>query len=553
MVTKLAFLFLTMAEGSNERSWLQFFKNQQQNYTAYVHSRFESVGVEQRIRESSRWESWIRSTINLLNEALTDSDNKKFIFLSETTLPGQSFYDVYSTIMNNPLPIFEYMTHASLRSLQNTLPWIVLDRSYAERLAESEEYLREQVHPYDNKQYPPTFLNWSHILKKTAYDLGPKRMNINNMVKERESQDKKPKIKEKSGGLTISEEEYAELRKENERRIKEEKEREEKAKEEKLKQEKAKALLDIYSVDFDQSMGKHDPYMHTYYEKCLEKAFDFWHEIVSPQPPSEFFGFLKNIYERNKLNKIKPGTSYRIPPTFHQIWIGGKPLPEKYKKWQRTWKSVPGWRYKLWTDEDAEKFPLVNRALFEQEKNMGVRADILRMEILYQEGGVYIDTDFECLKPEIFDLFNKSYDFYTGITPLDGEIYYLANGLIASVPGHPILKGYIDMRATVQPPKGMGKCTAITYKGPGLFTKMALLYGNKGYRDMFLPPTFVYPLAIYPPKPKGPLSRKQGYLAHLMDSEAGQEQIKKLVIKPESIAIHWWEGAWAVQDGKELC
>ena len=104
--------------------------------------------------------------------------------------------------------------------------------------------------------------------------------------------------------------------------------------------------------------------------------------------------------------------------------------------------------------------------MYYSEKNIGARADILRMEILYREGGLYIDTDFECLQPEIFDIFNRCYDFYSGITPLDGQAYLIANGLIASIPGHPILRAYIKERRHLVTPK---TCTGIVMKGPVSF------------------------------------------------------------------------------------
>ena len=278
--------------------------------------------------------------------------------------------------------------------------------------------------------------------------------------------------------------------------------------------------------------------MHPFYEKCLEHCFDFWNEAVCSEPPHIFYKFLKDLYEQNKLSKIKIGQKYRIPPIFHQIWVGPKPFPEKYKKWQKTWQTMPGWRYKLWTDKDLDDFPFVNRDLFLKEKNMGARADILRMEILYQEGGVYIDTDFECLKPEIFDILNRAYDFYTGITPLDGEICLFGKWVDSKHSRPSNFKGFIENRRKVKTPKSCGKDTGITLKGPGLFTKMVYEHANKGYRDILLPPTFVYPLAIYPPKPKGRMSKKQGHLAHLMNTEEGREEIKRIVLKPESIAIH---------------
>lgn len=304
-------------------------------------------------------------------------------------------------------------------------------------------------------------------------------------------------------------------------------------------------------VDFRTSMGQGDPYMQPFYDMILtNKVEEWWINAVGDREPVEVFSFFEKMYEQNKLKLLPDSEPYRIPRVFHHIWIGGKPFPEKYKKWQKTWQSVPGWEYKLWTDREVRDFPMVNRDLFEAAANIGIKADILRMEILYKEGGVYIDTDFECLQPEMFDILNKNYDFYSGLTPLDGKAILIANGLIGAISGHPILKGYIE---NLRKAKTMKGCTGIVMKGPGFLTRMVLEYANTSCKDILLPPTFFYPLAIYPPKPIGLLSLKQGSLAHLMDSEEGREEIKYIVNKPESLAIHWWEGSWVVDDGKPIC
>ena len=95
-----------------------------------------------------------------------------------------------------------------------------------------------------------------------------------------------------------------------------------------------------------------------------------------------------------------------------------------------------------------------------------------------------------------------------------------------------------------------GHCHERTSK---FLTKLIYTHANRGYKRLRSRLSFFYPLAIYPPKERGLLSDKQGHLAHLMHSEEGHEEIKRLVNKPESVAIHWWEGAWVHVDGKPVC
>lgn len=92
-----------------------------------------------------------------------------------------------------------------------------------------------------------------------------------------------------------------------------------------------------------------------------------------------------------------------IPRFLHQIWIGPDPIPEQYEPYTRTWQDLhPGWEYRLWTEDNL---PVMrNRALFDRAEDLvpapnvqQFRADVLRYEVLWSFGGVYIDIDFECL------------------------------------------------------------------------------------------------------------------------------------------------------------
>ena len=89
----------------------------------------------------------------------------------------------------------------------------------------------------------------------------------------------------------------------------------------------------------------------------------------------------------------------RIPRVFHQIWVGPEPLPEEFVAYQRTWLTYnPGWKLQLWTEENLPP-DLERREVYEKLRVPAERADILRVELLWRFGGVYIDTDFECLRP----------------------------------------------------------------------------------------------------------------------------------------------------------
>ena len=108
-----------------------------------------------------------------------------------------------------------------------------------------------------------------------------------------------------------------------------------------------------------------------------------------------------------------------IPKMIHQIWIGPKPFPKKLKKHVQTWKKHhPTWKYKLWKDEDVKgiEWSGINKTLYELSWNYGMKSDVLRYQLLWNFGGLYVDVDGECLKP--FDILVEKLSFFVGyLTP----------------------------------------------------------------------------------------------------------------------------------------
>lgn len=99
-----------------------------------------------------------------------------------------------------------------------------------------------------------------------------------------------------------------------------------------------------------------------------------------------------------------------IPKTIHQIWYSNEPMPKLFEVTNSSWrKHNTTYSYKLWLkteiDDLVDKFEEVktafNNRLYDIQK-----IDIVKYLILYTYGGVYVDIDYECLKP-ISDLINK--------------------------------------------------------------------------------------------------------------------------------------------------
>ena len=88
-----------------------------------------------------------------------------------------------------------------------------------------------------------------------------------------------------------------------------------------------------------------------------------------------------------------------IPKKIHYCWFGGNPLPEKDKKCIESWKKFcPDYQIIRWDESNYD----VNKNLYMQQaynaKKWGFVPDFARLDIIYSEGGIYLDTDVEIIK-----------------------------------------------------------------------------------------------------------------------------------------------------------
>lgn len=87
-----------------------------------------------------------------------------------------------------------------------------------------------------------------------------------------------------------------------------------------------------------------------------------------------------------------------IPKIMHRMRLGTDVLPPEATYYELLWKQLhPHWEHVTWTMTNLPA--MVNRELFDLSENTGHRADVLRVEILYRFGGVYVDVDVLPQKP----------------------------------------------------------------------------------------------------------------------------------------------------------
>lgn len=260
-------------------------------------------------------------------------------------------------------------------------------------------------------------------------------------------------------------------------------------------------LFSFINADLNLNFSFNQYMQHsTYFTKKYSSTDKHWKMLESN---------FENL--KNSNHKLKNS----IPKKIHQIWLGSE-FPEKNRLLQQSWiKHHPDWQYKLWTDKDIESFNLTNKDLYDKTKNFGEKSDILRYEILYRYGGLYVDCDFECIK--CFDVLNDRCDFYAGIGYSPKAV--ILCGLIGSIAGHPILKSCIETMK--RKTKDKENFTEILNRS-SVFHFTDCFFNNYTDHSIAFPVTFFYPLP---------------------DTQRESKDIKSF-IKPESFAIHYWHLSW---------
>lgn len=122
----------------------------------------------------------------------------------------------------------------------------------------------------------------------------------------------------------------------------------------------------------------------------------------------------------------------------HYCWFGNGEKPKLVKKCIASWeRNLPSYTIKEWNESnsDLESCDFVKEAY--KDRNFAFVSDYVRAKALYNEGGIYFDTDVEVLKS--FDKFLGD-EFFAGFE----EKAFVGTCVMGANAGAPILKEYIE-------------------------------------------------------------------------------------------------------------
>lgn len=133
-----------------------------------------------------------------------------------------------------------------------------------------------------------------------------------------------------------------------------------------------------------------------------------------------------------------------IPKKIHYMWLGRKTIPQKLHKCIDRWKQFcPDYEIIEWNEDnyDFNKHPYMKDAY--KEGAYGFVPDYARLDILYSQGGFYMDTDVE-LKKSLDGL--RYQEAFCSV-----EKWQVLNfgGLSGAVPRHAMIKKFLEAREDI--------------------------------------------------------------------------------------------------------
>lgn len=218
-----------------------------------------------------------------------------------------------------------------------------------------------------------------------------------------------------------------------------------------------------------------------------------------------------------------------IPRLIHFIWLGS-PLPCNVSERIGSWKMFhPGWKVQVWSEKELRSFSWSNvrlKTAFEKTGSLAEKADIWRLEILYQFGGVYSDTDVICLR-SFQDLVESGLSFFGGLEMNHArsdrkDPFYVGTAVLGAAKKCAILQSCMDLYQTKEEAPHL---ELDLRAGPGLISQACKL-GLQQFEEtmLLLPCSYFYPAS---------------FEARWTSGKNPMEFVSR-----ESFALHLWDSSW---------
>lgn len=205
-----------------------------------------------------------------------------------------------------------------------------------------------------------------------------------------------------------------------------------------------------------------------------------------------------------------------IPKILHYCWFGNQPLPKLAEDCIKSWKQFcPDYEIKLWNESNSKAYFNTFCKQAYREKRFAFVSDCVRVKVLNEFGGFYMDTDMLLVKP-VEDL--REYSFFSAFE-VPGRVAY---GFFGGVPGQrffKLMEEYYDNTYF-----NRYSLPVITHTFKTQINSQHLMEG-----EMLFDSEFCYP----------------------MPYDKRKEDYRKFVTQ-KTYAVHLWDHSWEPGDNENL-
>ena len=147
----------------------------------------------------------------------------------------------------------------------------------------------------------------------------------------------------------------------------------------------------------------------------------------------------RGLYVVNIPSESPVSTQEKIPRIIHKVWFGDGKYSKVAEKCMTSWETfLPGYDIKTWNEMnfDVSSAPQYVKDAY-QNKKWAFVSDYVRLKDIYDEGGIYFDTDMEIYQN--IDDFLKNDGFFC-----TESHYTVSTAVIAAKPHAPWIKDLLD-------------------------------------------------------------------------------------------------------------
>jgi len=206
-----------------------------------------------------------------------------------------------------------------------------------------------------------------------------------------------------------------------------------------------------------------------------------------------------------------------IPPVIHYCWFGEGPLPALAEECLGSWgRSCPGYDIRRWDEQSFDVAQCTFSRQAHAARKWAFVSDYARLRIIFDHGGIYLDTDVELLQsPDFLREHTAFFGFQQDAT--------IATGLgFGAVPGNPLVGALLAAyeSAPFLGPDGKPDATPCPARDAEVFRRFGFrLDGSRQERDGVV----VLPADMLCPK----------------SYESG-----RVSLSPNTVAIHHYAASW---------